>query len=360
VRVLIIGAGHGARVYVPALRGITGIDEMLLASGRVGRMPSAPEEYVRPVADWNAALRDEVIDACVVVVPSFCQFEVASRVFQSEIPTLLEKPGGHAPDEAASLWAMLGDRVGVGYSLRFMRGLQQLLLDVRDGAVGRVRRISIQWITQGWSQPEREWTWRCDASRAGGVLYEFASHCFDYLQFLSSFPVQSLYCSTSTYIPNRRDALGESKAVTSPDTVDLLLRHEDGCITQASIMTSAEQGVGNRLEVFGTEGHVSWFHPAPFRPGSEVYMSAFGPDQEVCMVSVPEDPADTRDTRVPATRRMLEAFLGRVKSDKAPSGMPAASLLDARQALRLVQAAELSAARGVQVQLTFDDQGRMP
>lgn len=350
MRVLIIGDGYGARVYLPALLGIPDVEEVLLASGHLGHWPHVKNYGVRQVSDWEKALKNEFITACAVVVPSFCQFEVTSRVLESGVLPIVEKPGGTVPEDVAILKTQAGaERINVGYSFRFMRGLQEMLRDIQEGSVGKVRRISIQWITSGWSSPKRKWTWRCDINCGGGVLYEYASHCFDYLRFLTSSPVNSVFCSTSTCIPRRYDSQGVFRDVTSPDTADLLLHHADECVTQICIMTIAGRGFGHRIEVHGDKGYASWFHAAPFRPGEEEYVTAVGTNGNVQKIVVPLDSMNIHDSRIPATCRMLESFLTQITSSVLAPDMPAASLNDTEQVLKILKAAEASALQGVTI-----------
>src|SRR5438105_4912976 len=72
------------------------------------------------------------------------------------------------------------------------------------------------------------------ASLASQMLEAIGSHVIDGFRWLLSSEVDSVTCNLATHIRERKDHDGKSRAVTTDDEANLLLRFSDGESTQGA------------------------------------------------------------------------------------------------------------------------------
>jgi predicted dehydrogenase len=121
---------------------------------------------------------------------------------------------------------------------------------IREGALGRVRSVKIDYVTQQLSSLEGPNGWRGSWSRAGGgVVMDLAIHHIDLLrEIFGAGQVQASVC-------RRLCVTGRDRA---EDFAVLLLEHSDGPIAQISLMNcdSVDQAPRFHWEFIGERGRV--------------------------------------------------------------------------------------------------------
>jgi predicted dehydrogenase len=131
---------------------------------------------------------------------------------------------------------------------------------VRAGAVGRIRRVFVEYH-QGWLATNLEATgqkqaaWRTDPAQAGaGALGDIGTHAEHLLRFVTGLEIEALCADVATFVAGRR----------VDDDAGALLRLSNG----ASGMLSASQvcvGEENNLSirVHGDMGSIAWRQERP-------------------------------------------------------------------------------------------------
>src|SRR5690242_11985723 len=97
MRFTILGAGHGAAVYLPALKRL-GHEPVVLSA----RSPK-PGLEVEQTDDWQAAIARKDVDAVVIAFPPPLQREAVLAVAALGKPFICEKPAGMNEADASTM-----------------------------------------------------------------------------------------------------------------------------------------------------------------------------------------------------------------------------------------------------------------
>src|SRR3569833_877759 len=97
MRFTILGGGHGAAVYLPALKRL-GHEPVVLAA----RSPR-PSLELEQTSDWRAAIARTDVDAVVIAFPPPLQREAVRAVATQKKPKNNKKPAGMNPAETSTM-----------------------------------------------------------------------------------------------------------------------------------------------------------------------------------------------------------------------------------------------------------------
>lgn len=325
LRVGVIGVGFGAKVHLPAFASVPGSEVVAVADGGSGRARAVARVLgggVRVFDSWKRLVETAGVDAISVATPPSSQADVVCAALASGKHVLCEKPFGRDQGEARRMCETLAGarRVGaVGFQFRMEPGIVELKRLVEAGAVGRIRRIDVAWLTGSQAVPGDAWSWKHDAELGGGVVNAYGSHVVDYVQWLSGSAVVSVLARSEILVPERRDGEGRARRVTAEDGCDVVCELGDGVVANLRFSSCCLRGAGHRIEIHGERGRLVFVHEAPFAPGTaEVRIHAGS--EGVRVVDVPTLPyVPGGDTRIPAFRQLAVRFvhtaLGRASAD---------------------------------------------
>jgi len=322
-RIGLLGAGALGAVHAANLTRIPGCRLQLVAASElsptvVGLADRAGAEVVDP----SALLDPARIDVVIIATPTDTHAVLAGRAAELGLPVFLEKPATRTLAEAEALVAVAastGARVAVGHVVRYFPEYAAAREMVVGGGLGVVQTARLRRLNSG---PARSSSWYADPGRSGGVLLDMAIHDIDWVLWAFG-PVGRVY--------------GQRSGDDEHQVASVTLRHRSGVISYLD-SSWREQAFSTELEVTGTEGmyRTTGSADAGFRatrrrstPASYLPPSADQP--------VPDDPY------LLELRAALDWFAG------GPA--PLATLGDAVEALRVVEAAELSIATGTPVDL---------
>ena len=247
----LVGTGFWARItHAPALASTPGSTLAAVWGRDVRSAQSLAAEYgAAAFADVGAFL--DAVDAVAFAVPPHVQAPLAVRAAEAGKHLLLEKPIALSVDEADKLVAAVataGVASVVFFTLRFNTEIRAWLTDehARGG-----------WSGGGWSggvavwlgsalQPDSPFNtpWR----REKGGLWDLGPHVVSLLWACLG-PVTSV-----------------SATMGAPDVTHLVLRHESGASSTATVTLSAPSAAsGNNLFVWGEAGR-SVMPSTPFDP----------------------------------------------------------------------------------------------
>jgi predicted dehydrogenase len=292
-----------------------------------------------PFADAEAFYEKAGLDAVIIASPEKWHLDHARLAAARRVPMLIEKPlaadveGVRQIAEAA---AAAGVAVMAGHVERFEVGCAQLKSAVAQGVCGRV--VSIAARRQVVATDPPRFVGLSTTVRILGV------HDFDLLSWIHSAPVLEVYAAAGR---------GRLFAETGlDDHVMTTIRFADGAV---GLVESAwmwplsyarydrPSGWGpsgnNRLDVFGSTGLVS--NDTSLR---NQQLIAFDEANGFRAANIRHQPV-LHGRVVGALREEVDAFVRMVRDDTPPL----VGLDDARRALSLTEAAEISLVRGVPV-----------
>ncbi|MBV6470239.1 MAG: Myo-inositol 2-dehydrogenase [Nitrospirae bacterium] len=256
VTVGIVGTGFGAQVHLPAFRRLSAVTVAGIAgqdrdkTARVAQAQGVPTAY----GSWQALIDDKKIEAVVIAVPPRFHCEMVLRALEAGKHVLCEKPFGVDPVEAASMLekARHSDLVCmVDYQFRMAPERIRLKELLEAGAIGRVRRVTVEWTVRGRAAGNRAWSWQFDPTVGGGVLFAFGSHVVDYLQWLMG-PAKSVTAHLSTR--GGPAVMGPDARPAAADTLDGILLLQDDIPASITISNATPGGRGHWLTVYGERG----------------------------------------------------------------------------------------------------------
>ena len=210
------------------------------------------------------AAREDGIDFVVIVTPNHLHFDIARVFLEAEFHVVCDKPLTTTLEDAEELCRVVAEGRSVfvvthnytGYPM--IKEARQL---VREGRLGRVRRIQVEYI-QGWlSTPleqtgQRQAVWRTNPTQAGiaGALGDIGTHAHNLARYVTGLEVEELYADLTTFVEGRE----------LDDDASLLLRWSDGArgtLIASQIAYGEENGL--TLRVYGTEGSIAWKQEEP-------------------------------------------------------------------------------------------------
>ncbi|WP_114855599.1 Gfo/Idh/MocA family protein [Brachybacterium sp. YJGR34] len=209
LRAGLIGLGMMGRHHARNLQALEGVDLVAVADAHGDPHGAAPGYDILPDVEALIAAR---VDYVVVAVPTQFHRDVAMRLAEAGVHTLVEKPLAFDIGEAEEITATF-ERAGlvgaVGYIERYNPALQEMRRRIADGQLGEIYQIVTR--RQG-GFPARI----ADV----GVVKDLATHDLD----LTAWVAQSPYAQVGA-VSTRRSGREDE------DMVSIAGRLEDGTIT---------------------------------------------------------------------------------------------------------------------------------
>ena len=330
LRFAILGSGYGRTVYLPALERC-GFHVSVLAARQ-----AHSDVHVTQTDDWRAAVSRPDVDCVVVALPPKLQRQATEYAAFHGKAVICEKPAGLTVEDTSAMLGhcqAAGVANAVGFQFRYEHGFERLKYELDNGSIGTLERIDVDWIIGGPASRSRPWSWRNDVDEGGGVVLNFATHCIDYVRWLTGAQIKTCNLYSQRLVPFR--SLGPSfKEVTAPDSCDLLLDFEQGPVF-ASIRISnvATIPVGHRVVLRGSRGTISVNHVPPFRSNNfELEISS--PTHNVVLGGPDLGMADfDGDSRLAPVTRLVSQFASSLKG-QVERHLP--TLADALEVQRLL------------------------
>lgn len=207
---------------------------------------------------------EDRIDFVSIVTPNHAHFRPAMMALDHGFHVVIDKPVTLTLDEARQLKKKV-EETGLllclthtysGYPM-----VKQAREMVRQGKIGRVRKIVVEYL-QGWlSEPsEKEGNaqaaWRTDPAKSGkaGCMGDIGTHAAHLAEYVSGLKITRLCANLNIYVPGRR----------LDDDGNVLLRFEDGA---SGLLTASQIAAGEEnnltLRVYGEKGGLEWAQMEP-------------------------------------------------------------------------------------------------
>ncbi len=207
---------------------------------------------------------DERMDFVSIVTPNHMHFGPAMLALEKGFHVVLDKPMTLDLPEAKRLKERV-DETGllfllthtyVGYPM--VRQARKL---VRDGALGKIRKIYVEY-PQGWlsrpseHQGNKQASWRTDPAKSGksGCMGDIGTHALHLAEFISGLRVTHLCASLYTFVEGRQ----------LEDDGNMLLQFDNGAsgVLMASQVAAGEENA-LKVRIYGENGGLEWQQQEP-------------------------------------------------------------------------------------------------
>jgi predicted dehydrogenase len=336
IRLGIVGINYGRLVHLPAFRTDPRCEVVALAGSDAGRTAEAAKAASVPKSygNWRALVDDKDIDAITIATMPALQAEIAIEALKRSKPVFAEKPmASTLTDARAMLQAAKESGLPTGIDFNFTEIMvwhrAKAMLDA--GAIGRLRHIAVHWHVENYAIQMRMRNWKTVRDDGGGVLGNFISHCFHYLEWFAG-PIAGLSARVSG-LP------GDSDLET---TVAMAMQLQSGTACSLSMSCASFRGTGHHIEFFGEDGTLMLHNP------TADYMRGFAltyAKRPGAMESIPvDDPADAPhpDGRIAPVSRLAKKFFDAIEG--GPQTAP--GFAEGYRVQRLIDAAKRAHAQG--------------
>jgi len=264
IRIGIVGAGFARTTQIPGFRNCPGARIVAIASRHREHAAQVAQEFgiENVAADWKELVERDDVDLVSVVTPPVTHKEITLAALENGKAVLCEKPMAMDAAEAKEMTEraqQAGLLALIDHELRFLTGRRRMRAMLHSGAIGTVRHCNYTFRSD-YRGPAGTWDWWSDEAMGGGTLGAIGSHAIDSFRWLLDAEISDVCCVLSTHVAERPDkSSGTMRAVTSDDTVRLLMRFEETALTKNSTGTSSlsvvESGrLQNQMEVYGSAG----------------------------------------------------------------------------------------------------------
>jgi len=195
-RVAIVGAGFMGRTHAAAYgKGRLESEVACVVDsdpGRAAELAAALGSRVEALTDLGPALADPDLDAVDICLPTPFHRELCVRALAAGKHVLCEKPMAPSLEDADAMLEAArtsGKTFMVAHVMRFWPEYVEAVRLVREGAIGRLRRISCERLSAppAWSAGN----WLLDLKQSGGAVRDLAIHDLDFLNQLAGMPLET-------------------------------------------------------------------------------------------------------------------------------------------------------------------------
>lgn len=352
LRAGLIGYGLAGSVFhaplIAAADGLT-LDTVVTASPERQQQVRDEHPGVRIAASADELwARAGELDLIVIASPNRTHVPLARAALEAGLPVVVDKPLAATAAEAEEL-AALAEARGLLLSAFQNRRWDNDFLTLRkllaDGALGEVLRFESRF--ERW-RPQLKGGWResGDPAEIGGLLYDLGSHLVD--QALTLFgPAVSVYAEVDV-----RRAGAEAD-----DDTFIAIHHANG-VRSHLWMSAITAQLGPRFRVLGSEaGYVKYGldpQEAALREGLRPTESgAWGAEPESAWgrLGAGESPLTGGGRPVPTVRGDYPAYYAAIATALREGTPPPVTAAEAAAALRVLEAARVSATEGRTVRI---------
>jgi len=251
INVAVIGAGragmihaHNFRKSVPYARLAAVVDPNEAAAEQASKELGIDKWY----ADYREALKDDAIDAVVVVTPTIYHRDIVVDAARAGKHVLCEKPMAMNAEECESMIEAAREakvNLQIAFMRRFDASFQDAKARVEQGEIGEL--VLIRSLTRGPSTPQ---PWMYDLKKSNGPLAEVNSHDIDTLRWFTGSEFAEVYAIAGNY----RCPEAAAEYPDFYDNVLLTARFENGRQGVIDGGLSVRYGYDSRVEILGTEG----------------------------------------------------------------------------------------------------------
>src|SRR6516165_2998864 len=313
IRVGIVGCNYGRTVQLPALRADPRCEVTALAgsnatrTAELARTANVPNAY----GDWRALVEDPSVQAVAIATMPALQAQIALAALELGKPVFAEKPMASTLDDARAMLRQAELRrlpTMIDFNFHQIASWQRAKSMLDEGAIGALRHVTVHWHGENRAIQMRMRNWKTLSGDGGGVLGNFISHCFHYLEW---------FCGPIAGISARIGGVPEDGGLET--TVAMAMQFKSGALASLSMSCASYFGIGHRLEFFGEEGTLVLHNPgADYMRGFELfYAKRPGPLERTAVI----DPIHTQypDGRIAPVSRLAKLWFDAIEKGGTPA-----------------------------------------
>jgi predicted dehydrogenase len=331
IRLGIVGCNYGRTVQLPAFRADPRCEVIALAGSDAARTAALARAAAIPKAygDWRALVEDAAVQAVAIATVPVLQARIAVRALELGKPVFAEKPMASNLDDArAMLLQARLSRLPAMIDLNFhqIASWQRAKAMLDEGEIGALRHVAVHWHLESRAVQTRTRSWKTLSDDGGGVLGNFVSHCFHYLEWLCG-PIGRLDARLSG--PPGDDVLQTTAA--------MMIEFAAGQVASLSMSCASYLGGGHRIEFYGQDGTLVLHNPGPDHMRGFELFHAKRPAGTLARIRV-DDPLDAEysDGRIAPVARLAKRFFDAIEGNTSAQpgfaeGYRVQQLIDAAQ-----------------------------
>jgi len=214
------------------------------------------EEMIRKESELP---EDERMDFVSIVTPNVMHHAPAMMALEYGFPVIIDKPLAFNLQEARALRDQVnstGLPFAVTYTYTGYPMVKQAMAMVRDGAIGTVRKVMVEY-PQGWLSSKVEDTgqkqaaWRADPARAGisNCFGDIGTHAANLAEYVSGMEITEVLSEIRATVEER----------ILDDDANVLLHFENGAngVLSASQVANGEEN-DLKIRIYGDKGGLEW------------------------------------------------------------------------------------------------------
>jgi predicted dehydrogenase len=345
IRLGIVGSNYGRTVQLPAFRTDPRCEVVALAgsdasrTAELARAAGVPKGY----GNWRALVEDMDVQAVAIATLPSLQARIAIRALELGKPVFAEKP--MASDLAAGRAMLRQARLSglptmIDFNFHQIMSWQRAKTLLDAGAIGPLRHVTVHWHVESRALQLRMRNWKTVGDDGGGVMGNFISHCFHYLEWFCG-PIAGLSARVSG-VPS------DSELET---TVAMALTFQAGPLCSLSMSCASYLGIGHRIEFFGEDGTLVLHNPgADYMRGFDLFHAKRPATLERVPVLDPID-AQYPDGRIAPVSRLANQFFDAIER----GGTSKPGFAEGYRTQRLIDAARRSHSQGVWIDFAAED-----
>jgi predicted dehydrogenase len=249
IRVGIVGSNFGRAVLLPAFRADPRCEVVALAGRDAQKTDGLAREagVARAFKTWTELVEDGGIDAVAIATPPALQPDIAIQALQAGKAVFLEKPLAATLAQADVLLdqARKSKRPAmIDFEFPELPAWQRAKALIDEGAIGALRHVVVSWQVENFATRMRLKSWKTNGDDGGGVLGNFVSHCFHYLECFCG-PLANLSAQLFG-LPSDRNGTEATVALTG--------EFASGAGLSLSMSAASYLGSGHRIEFYGEDG----------------------------------------------------------------------------------------------------------
>jgi predicted dehydrogenase len=345
IRLGIVGTNYGRTVHLPAFRADPRCQVVALAGSDAGRTAefaraaNVPKGY----GDWRALVEDKDVQAVAIATLPILQAQIAIRALELGKPVFAEKPMAGDLNSARAMLrqARLSRKpTMIDFNFHQIMCWQRAKAMLEANAIGALRHVVVNWHVESRAIQMRMRNWKTVGDDGGGVLGNFISHCFHYLEW---------FCGPIAGLSARVSGLPDDPELET--TVAMALQFRAGPMCSLNMSCASFLGTGHRIEIFGEDGTLVLHNPgADYMRGFELF-HAHRPAAALERVPVTDSiDAQYPDGRIAPVSRLAKMFFDAIES----SGTPAPGFAEGYRAQQLTDAARRSHQQGAWIDVAED------
>jgi predicted dehydrogenase len=279
IRAGVIGSGFIGPVHIEALQRLGVRVTAIAGSNRAQEVAAKwniPNVFLN--YDYNGLINSPDVDVVHITSPNKEHASQSLAALAAGKHVVCEKPLAMTPKESAQLVresARYPKQIfAVNYNVRFYPAVLQMRADIAASRLGRIIHVQGSYF-QDWLLKPEDFNWRLLPSEGGNLraVSDIGTHWMDTVSFILSAKIQSIFArlgiahetrlrptgpvQTFTKVKSTRD--WKRYPVETDDFCSILLEWSNaahGNLAVSQVAAGRKNSI--RMEIYGTEGSVSW------------------------------------------------------------------------------------------------------